>query len=91
METSQLKYDIYERLLSDIDYVCMYIKKTDIAVTNDSIIKGLREFIYYDMGLQWDIICAIIDKHIESDHTDPLRIYFNKELYNESSDPSKVH
>lgn len=86
----QIKYDIYEKLLKDMDKVILYINKATNNMENKEpglsfkglIIRHLRSFIKEEMmQFDWEDICVIIDETILLDSSNPLRIYGNIFLY----------
>lgn len=87
----QIEYDVYETLLKDLEAVTVFVKKDCKELDNANILKSIRTFIYEKMGLKWEDICVILNEEIIYDHKNPLRVYFNKELYFESINQDKLH
>ena len=85
MSNSQQQFDVYELLLKNIDIVIDYIKRMCNHYSNDNILKYLRRFVADETSLALDEICVIINEDIPHNHKDPLRLFFNEELYLDES------
>ena len=87
----QNKYDIYEFLINNMDVAIDYIDKMCKVYDSPTILKYLRKFVADEFDLPLDEICEIISEDIQFDHKDPLRVFFNKELYNDESNKGTLH
>lgn len=93
MTPNQLKYDVYEFFLQELEIIIPAIKNYQTeGFDRVLILSALRKIAMERFNLNFEEVSIIIEADIAQDMMNPLNIYFNEEIYNyENRNKNQLH